>query len=152
MRATAAGFCSGVLARAAVPSISSITARHPGLTFALFRRMQEVIREMLGISELHRRMASLMHICCARALKAKLDDDVTIDSASARPAVRLTLRMVMLVAVTGYAPCPHHTTPDGNLTVFNRAHSTLMQGQLCAHRKDHIEQQRRPLRGPDHTA
>ena len=68
MRATAAGFLSAGLALAAVPSISSITARHPALTFALFRRMQAVIRAMLGISELHRRMASLMHIRCALAL------------------------------------------------------------------------------------
>ena len=47
---------------------TQVVLQQPGLTFALFRRMQEVIRAMLGISELHKRMASLMHICCARAL------------------------------------------------------------------------------------
>ena len=49
-------------------------------------RNNAVLYNKLGISELHRRMASLMHICCARALKAKLDDDVPATDADRRDA------------------------------------------------------------------
>jgi hypothetical protein len=51
-----------------VPSSSSITARHPALRLALFRRMHAAILEMFGISELQSRKASPVHMSRARAL------------------------------------------------------------------------------------
>ena len=57
--------------------------------------MQAVIFGMLGISELHRRKASPVHICCASALKAKLalDDraEKEIAKANTKPAWRILL-------------------------------------------------------------
>ena len=57
--------------------------------------MQAVIFEMLGISELHKRKASPVHICCASALKAKLalDDraEKEIAKANTKPAWRILL-------------------------------------------------------------
>ncbi len=44
--------------------------------------MQAVIAGMLGISELHRRNASPVHICCASALKAKLEVDDSAEKGS----------------------------------------------------------------------
>ena len=46
--------------------------------------MQEVIAGMFGMSELHRRKASPVHICCASALKAKLSLDDSADTETAR--------------------------------------------------------------------
>ncbi len=46
----------------------SITARHPELRLARCLTMQAVMAGMLGISELHRRNASPVHICCASAV------------------------------------------------------------------------------------
>jgi hypothetical protein len=55
--------------------------------------MQAVMRGMLGISELHQRKASPLHICCASIVKAKpeLADNVETDiaNASAKPARRI---------------------------------------------------------------
>jgi hypothetical protein len=55
--------------------------------------MQAVMRGILGISELHRRKASPLHICCASTVKAKpeLDDSAETDIAtvSAKPARRI---------------------------------------------------------------
>jgi hypothetical protein len=57
--------------------------------------MQAVIFGMLGISELHRRKASPVHICCASALNAKLalDDRAEKETAKAntKPAWRILL-------------------------------------------------------------
>src|ERR1700720_763 len=50
----------------------SITVRQPVLSSALCLNMQAVIFGTSGISELHSRNASPVHICCASALKAKL--------------------------------------------------------------------------------
>ena len=62
---------------------------------ARFLTMQAVIFGMLGISELHRRNASLVHICCASALKAKpgVDDSAETEAATAsiKPAWRSVL-------------------------------------------------------------
>ena len=52
----------------------SITARQPGLTFALFRTMQALTRGMSGISLEHSRIASPVHICCASEEKARPGD------------------------------------------------------------------------------
>ena len=50
---------------------------------------------MSGISELHRRNASPVHICCASGLKAKLevDDSAVTETAkaSSKPAWRMVL-------------------------------------------------------------
>jgi hypothetical protein len=51
---------------------------------------------MLGISELHRRNASPEHICCASALKAKLDVDETADREAAKARAKLTLQTLLL--------------------------------------------------------
>jgi hypothetical protein len=57
--------------------------------------MQAVMAGMLGISELHSRNASPVHICCASALKAKLalDDSAEKEAAKAmtKPAWRIVL-------------------------------------------------------------
>jgi hypothetical protein len=49
----------------------------------------------LGISEPHSRIASPVHICCASALKAKLEVDASVDietaNASTKPAWRIVL-------------------------------------------------------------
>ena len=70
----------------------SINARQPALRSALCLYMQAVIAGMFGISELHRRKASPVHICCASELKAKLwlDDSAETEAAKAntRPALR----------------------------------------------------------------
>ena len=50
--------------------------------------IQAVIFGMLGISELHRRNASLVHICWASALKAKLCRDDSADSEAARARIK----------------------------------------------------------------
>jgi hypothetical protein len=71
----------------------SITARHPGLRSLRCLTIHAVMRGMLGISELHRRNASPLHICCASTVKAKpeLGDNAETDiaNASAKPARRI---------------------------------------------------------------
>src|SRR4029450_11973527 len=57
--------------------------------------MQDVIFGIFGISELQRRNASPVHICCASALKAKLAVDETAENETAKASARLTLRMVV---------------------------------------------------------
>jgi hypothetical protein len=57
--------------------------------------MQAVIFGMFGISELHSRNASLVHIDCASALKAKLEVEASAENevanASTKPAWRSVL-------------------------------------------------------------
>src|SRR5882724_3112904 len=71
----------------------SITVRQPALSCVRCLIMQAVIAGMLGISELQRRNASPVHICCASELNAKLwlDDSAETDTAKAntRPAWRI---------------------------------------------------------------
>ena len=57
----------------------SITVRQPVLRSARCLNMQAVIFGMFGISELHRRNASPVHIDWASALKAKLEVDETAE-------------------------------------------------------------------------
>jgi hypothetical protein len=51
---------------------------------------------MFGISELHRRNASPEHICCASALKAKLEVDESAEIEAAKASARLTLRTALV--------------------------------------------------------
>jgi hypothetical protein len=51
--------------------------------------MQEVIFGMFGISELHRRNASPLHIDCASALKANLAVDETAEKEAAKTSAIL---------------------------------------------------------------
>jgi hypothetical protein len=53
--------------------------------------MQAVIREMSGISELQKRNASLVHICCASGLKAWPDVD-SMENEMANAAINAPLR------------------------------------------------------------
>src|SRR6266700_2051074 len=66
----------------------SITARQPVLSAARCLNMQAVIAGMFGMSELHRRKASPVHICCASALKAKLGLDDSADTEAAKASTR----------------------------------------------------------------
>jgi hypothetical protein len=52
--------------------LRSITVRQLALRFTRCFTIQAVTAEMFGMSELQRRKASPVHICCASALKAKL--------------------------------------------------------------------------------
>src|ERR1700688_640038 len=69
--------------------------------------MQAVIFGMLGISELHRRNASPVHICCASALKAKLAVD-SADNESTNASVRAAWRIVLVlnVVMVASSKCP----------------------------------------------
>jgi hypothetical protein len=58
--------------------------------------MHVVILAMSGISELHRRNASPVHICCASALNAKLEEAESADMETARAMITPTLRVVLL--------------------------------------------------------
>src|SRR5277367_6474720 len=74
----------------------SITVRQPLLSSVRCLNMQAVIFGMFGISELHRRKASLVHICCASALKAKLWLDENADSEVARARIKPAWRTVLV--------------------------------------------------------
>ena len=66
-----------------------MTVLQPVLRLARCFSMQAVIRDTLGISELQRRNASPVHICCASALKAKLEVDAA-ERESAKVRVNVT--------------------------------------------------------------
>jgi hypothetical protein len=68
--------------------LCQITVRQPALRLARCFIMQAVMHGMSGISELHRRNASPVHICCASGLKAKLPFDDTAAKASAKAAAK----------------------------------------------------------------
>jgi hypothetical protein len=59
--------------------------------------MHVVIFAMSGISELQRRNASPVHICCASALKAKLEEAESPDMETARAMIMPTLRVVLVL-------------------------------------------------------
>jgi hypothetical protein len=59
--------------------------------------MHVVIFAMSGISELQRRNASPVHICCASALKAKLEEAESADMETARAMITPTLRAVLVL-------------------------------------------------------
>src|SRR5271165_5094641 len=74
----------------------SMTERQPLLRSARCFIMQAVIFGMFGISELQRRKASPVHICCASALKAKLEVDESADSEAARARTKPAWRTVLV--------------------------------------------------------
>jgi hypothetical protein len=76
-------------------SSRSITLRQPLLRLARCFIMQAVIFETLGISELHSRIASPVHICCASALKAKLEVDDNADIEAAKASTKPARRSVL---------------------------------------------------------
>jgi hypothetical protein len=67
--------------------------------------MQEVIAGMLGISELHRRNASLVHIDCASALKAKLEVEEIAEIEAAKASAKPALRMVLVKVAVMVGSC-----------------------------------------------
>jgi hypothetical protein len=94
--------CKGVHCAATLPALEaaasslSITCRQPALKLARCLRMHVVIFAMSGICEPHRRNASPVHICCASALKAKLEEAESADMETARAKIMPTLRVVLL--------------------------------------------------------
>jgi hypothetical protein len=74
----------------------SITVRQPALSSDRRFTMQAVIFGILGISELHRRNASPVHICCASALKAKLWVEQSPDSETAKTSTKPAWRSVLM--------------------------------------------------------
>jgi hypothetical protein len=58
--------------------------------------MQAVIFGILGISELHSRNASPVHICCASALKAKLEVDDSAEMEAATASIKPAWRSVLV--------------------------------------------------------
>src|SRR5664279_1036705 len=66
----------------------SITVLHPLLSSVRCLNMQAVILGTLGISELHSRKASPVHIDCASALKAKLELDDSAEKALAKASTK----------------------------------------------------------------
>jgi hypothetical protein len=69
--------------------------------------MQVVIFETLGISELQRRIASPVHICCASALKAKLEVDGAqkeAAKANVKPVWRIILMLSLVMVGSLYPP------------------------------------------------
>src|SRR5512132_310182 len=76
-----------------------MTPRQPTLRSARCFIMQAVIFGMFGISELQRRNASPVHICCASELKAWLAVEEIAEKAVAKASARLILRAVEFSSV-----------------------------------------------------
>ena len=83
------GYCSAILPDFCAARSRSSTVRQPVERLARLEIMQEVIFGMFGISELQRRNASLVHIDCASALKAKLEVDETAEKEAAKTSAIL---------------------------------------------------------------
>src|SRR6266446_5239122 len=83
----------------------SITFRHPVLRLALFFFMQAVMAGMLGISELHSRNASPVHICCASAEYAKLEVDDSAEIEAAKATTKAAWRMVRVIKAVMVGSC-----------------------------------------------
>ena len=92
------GYCEANLPARWASSLS-ITVRQPALRSDLCLIMQAVIFGMFGISELQRRNASPVHICCASELKAWLAVDEMAENAVANARARLIFRAVLLNSV-----------------------------------------------------
>ena len=76
-----------------------MTARQPALRSARCLIMHAVIFGTLGISELQRRNASLVHICCASALNARLAVDEIEERKAAVASARLARSVLVSSAV-----------------------------------------------------
>jgi hypothetical protein len=74
----------------------SITVRQPTLSWALCLNMQAVMADTFGMSELHSRNASPVHICCASALKAKLELDDNAEKETAKASIKPAWRIVLV--------------------------------------------------------
>jgi hypothetical protein len=75
--------------------------------------MQVVIAGMFGISELHGRNASPVHLCCASALKARLDVDDSAEKEAAKASARLTLRTLLVKKVGSHWTGSEELVSDG---------------------------------------
>lgn len=75
----------------------SMTALQPADRLERCLTMQAVIFGMLGISELQRRKASPVHICCASELKANPGFEENAANEAASVSARAVLRMVNAV-------------------------------------------------------
>jgi hypothetical protein len=64
-----------------------------------------VIFGMFGISELQRRNASPVHICCASALKAKLEVDDSADTETAKASTKPAWRRVLVKEAVMVGSC-----------------------------------------------
>ena len=74
----------------------SITVRQPVLSLARCLIMHAVMAETFGMSELHSRNASPVHICCASALKAKLELEDNAEKETAKASTKPAWRMVLV--------------------------------------------------------
>ena len=72
----------------------SRTVLQPALRLALCFLIHAVIRETFGISELQRRIASPVHICCASEAKLEVDN-AEKETATAR--IKLVRQIVVLI-------------------------------------------------------
>ena len=88
----------------------SRTVRQPLERLARLLIMQEVIAGILGISELHRRNASPVHIDCASALKAKPEVDETAEIEAAKTSAKPALRKVLVKVAVMFGSRWHRTT------------------------------------------
>jgi hypothetical protein len=62
---------------------------------------------MFGMSELHRRNASPVHICCASALKAKLSRDDSADTETAKASIKAAWRSLRVKEVAMFGSYRH---------------------------------------------
>src|ERR1700682_315336 len=88
-------YCAATLLDCLAARSLSITVRQPVLRSARCLYMQAVIFGMLGISELQSRNASPVHICCASALKAKLEVEDSADRETAKASTKPAWRSVL---------------------------------------------------------
>jgi len=88
-------YCAASLLEREEASSRSITDRQPALSWALFLIMHAVIAGMLGISELHRRNASPVHIWRASELKAKPEVEARADKDMASPKDKPAWRIIL---------------------------------------------------------
>src|SRR6185369_6639228 len=72
--------------------------------------MQAVIAGMFGMSALHRRNASPVHICCASALKAKLSRDDNADTETAKARIKVAWRSLRVKAAVMFGSHQHRTS------------------------------------------
>src|ERR1700694_70784 len=110
--------------------------------------MQAVMRGMSGISELHRRNASPVHICRASALKAKPEVDTSAENETANAATKPAWRIVLVkeAGIFGsHWPCsagplvvrrtlPHLHRPDCDVHHARKIETIRKAGFVCGTR------------------
>jgi hypothetical protein len=106
-KSTPTAYCSAILPDFCAARSRSSTVRQPVERLARLEIMQEVIFGMFGISELHRRNASLVHIDWASALKAKLEVDETAEKEAAKTSAILIWRAVVVKVAVMFGSCWH---------------------------------------------